>query len=71
MVAGIFRRSGQFVFNITWKKEMSTEAVVEFVKEFPGELITKTTKKKIWDEIDLMDILLFFLKQRSICITKV
>jgi len=34
-VLGILLRVFQFIFNTIWKKEMSPEATIELVKDFP------------------------------------
>ena len=34
-VVGIFRRIFQLIFHNIWKKYLSTESVIGFVKEFP------------------------------------
>jgi len=39
-VLGILFRVFQFIFNIIWKKEMSSEAPIELVKDFPTLLGT-------------------------------
>jgi hypothetical protein len=77
---GILHRVCHFLPNITWETEMSTEALMEFVRELPnlyGKSTAdnnddiKRTKHGAGSILCIHFLLRFFLQQRNICVTKV
>jgi len=78
-VVGIWRRVFQFIFNITGKKVMSKEEIMQLTKEFPmprdrraADYKDNKKKDKIWDGADLIHPFPspFHPEQRSFCIRK-